>query len=1137
MGETILFLILLSPLISAQVDCSYTTCDNVECDCRNNVVPGCYIKTSGSYNIDFSDMNYSGTAFVGICSDNLTISNSVFKGLKNREETLINVPWSGKLTIKNSVFDAFSVNNANHTSQLTIVNSTFYRNCAKSLFLGGSLEGAGPSVIKNNVFINNEPISRATGRLCQSSAGTVNIGIYKVAPYPQLVFTNNIFLNTTQDNNYNRHSIILYPISDYPDGVLISNNRGLCYIGTLSYPGLSSYKIQILNNVFHDPAFPTVCGSLMLGTLEQPLKIVKSQIRGNRTADGTVGGFFSIEGGENLITSNKFASGPSVLIGSTASRFYLNDINRLNVSGRTANYFDDGVKNGNHWYNYDEPSENCIDADGNGRCDTPYTVYNDPLTKDNFPLVKGRVDLAPSQTILSSVGIEPIQILTGMPLVKNKATMVRSFVDLLDENNKRLLNLNLLNKAIRVEATLDNQFDSEEVFLYNWKDYRLQNPSDQNTITYALPTRKTQIVKDFNAFVQNNDLEGVRKLVHTEAIDAVNLFEEVNLGNITGDETNLSILIDSRNEVVESTESNNSPISSFQTVEKNPEIRLEMLYIDSTKFPYGRSVADLQREIARQRRFIVANYPFPTNEQVIINRIQEPCGIKYGLYAELVKCLLKLEAENKIRNAHRIYFWPSSVNFKNAFGFAVNRSYNTTAFVNEYSPYTTSAHELGHQFGLGEQYTSNHPDHEEYAWRQVKNIFPHGFMSCDTIPNGCYGWDVVGLFAYENSGSGIIGPFAPKISVKPFDRGRDYEGSMRTSPNYYSFMGTTTLIGESLPENYFARWLDHISGSVLWQNITNPSGTGSLATELQRVATVSGRIFDSNNSVEFEPFFVSQSIPSMEFDGTAENLFLIEVLDANNTLLKAHRFIPSFVEDSGQTYFTFSVAVTFPQGSKKILLKRNGLLLGEKTVSNNSPVIVVSNVIPQGQDSYQVEWSAADQDNDQLFYTVEYSHNGVDFKPVALSEPYVGQAFDFNAQKNFPGSSLGFLRFIVTDGINTSFTDSPVFAVSNKPPLGAIILPRPKSSSLDQNILLEGSGYDEEDGALPDNAFNWASSLDGFLGNGQKLTVGKLAVGKHHITLLITDSQKLETTDTIELNVCKALGNGRKICAAEPLNN
>jgi subtilisin-like proprotein convertase family protein len=68
-------------------------------------------------------------------------------------------------------------------------------------------------------------------------------------------------------------------------------------------------------------------------------------------------------------------------------------------------------------------------------------------------------------------------------------------------------------------------------------------------------------------------------------------------------------------------------------------------------------------------------------------------------------------------------------------------------------------------------------------------------------------------------------------------------------------------------------------------------------------------------------------------------------------------------------------------------------------------------------------------------------------------------------------------------------------------------------------LLLQGTGFDPEDGGLDGRGFEWTSDRAGPLGNGASLTTSELALGRHRITLRGQDSGGNVGTDVIDIIV------------------
>jgi hypothetical protein len=69
------------------------------------------------------------------------------------------------------------------------------------------------------------------------------------------------------------------------------------------------------------------------------------------------------------------------------------------------------------------------------------------------------------------------------------------------------------------------------------------------------------------------------------------------------------------------------------------------------------------------------------------------------------------------------------------------------------------------------------------------------------------------------------------------------------------------------------------------------------------------------------------------------------------------------------------------------------------------------------------------------------------------------------------------------------------------------------------NVKFSGSGFDLEDGELPDSSLVWYSQRDGILGTGKTLTASHLSPGNHIITLKGTDSDNKAGETSIPVRV------------------
>jgi hypothetical protein len=71
----------------------------------------------------------------------------------------------------------------------------------------------------------------------------------------------------------------------------------------------------------------------------------------------------------------------------------------------------------------------------------------------------------------------------------------------------------------------------------------------------------------------------------------------------------------------------------------------------------------------------------------------------------------------------------------------------------------------------------------------------------------------------------------------------------------------------------------------------------------------------------------------------------------------------------------------------------------------------------------------------------------------------------------------------------------------------------------DAVLALTASGYDPEDGTLPDSAFTFSSNINGLLGKGSPCYVNRISNGTHTITVRATDKAGNVALDSIRLFV------------------
>jgi len=390
---------------------------------------------------------------------------------------------------------------------------------------------------------------------------------------------------------------------------------------------------------------------------------------------------------------------------------------------------------------------------------------------------------------------------------------------------------------------------------------------------------------------------------------------------------------------------------------------------------------------------------------------------------------------------------------------------NSCVFIKEDASQYVTAHEIGHTYGYWDENLF-----------LIDSLYPYGHLAGD-------GWDVLRV-------TGIA-----RISIDP--------SNPKNIDNCYSFMHYNCFNCWAPSNDY---WFNK------YNTLLEKLGIGTDP----RVAVVSGIIYE-NGSVDFLPFYSFDGYPDILDEGN----YSFECLSLSEEVLCDVSFEAEFFTDNetGQNVSPFVFSIPYPENTSRIVLKHYNITLKEISVTQNSPQVEIISIEDFGDETYEIIWNMSDADEDNLTYSIFYSHNDEDWLPLVFSSNETNLTYLLDAT-NLPGSDKSSVKIIVTDGINTAEAISEPFSVSNKKPSAFISQP-PNNSTFKQGdeIIFRGWAYDPEEFELNGSTFIWISDKEGIIGTGASLIISNLSIGTHNIILNVTDSDSLSDMANITINI------------------
>ncbi|MFH1664118.1 MAG: CARDB domain-containing protein, partial [archaeon] len=317
---------------------------------------------------------------------------------------------------------------------------------------------------------------------------------------------------------------------------------------------------------------------------------------------------------------------------------------------------------------------------------------------------------------------------------------------------------------------------------------------------------------------------------------------------------------------------------------------------------------------------------------------------------------------------------------------------------------SVTAHELGHTYGLCDNYKANDPSCPNRTEEAciLSDCFGDGTPTCNgnIVPNGLW------------------------VKNKKLINSADHN-YCNLSGNYFSYMGSAVSYPGAGTVDILKRWSPkedyaYLLSKLEIQGLLKFEGT-------QNVLVVNGLV-DSEYNVFLEDGFMTEDSESSSFEGPCK----VNVLDVNHSLINDYNFGLYFDTNTEERigYSPFIVKIPFNSNISSIEIVCNGETKATKTVSNNSPTIYIT--APQNGDVWtdtnSIIWDANDLDGDNLSYTIYYTSDTTTWNPLAMDLNETEFSFESG---QVTGSSDYQFKIIASDGILSNEAVSGTFTILN----------------------------------------------------------------------------------------------------------
>jgi hypothetical protein len=251
-----------------------------------------------------------------------------------------------------------------------------------------------------------------------------------------------------------------------------------------------------------------------------------------------------------------------------------------------------------------------------------------------------------------------------------------------------------------------------------------------------------------------------------------------------------------------------------------------------------------------------------------------------------------------------------------------------------------------------------------------------------------------------------------------------------------------------------------------------------------------------------------------------EGEFLLQALDASGEVIVSSRFDLAFSDqypnDDEMAPFLAILSVDDPDQVVEIRMLHGDQEVASFARSPSKPTVSFNPLPKLSGEKVEVSWSTSDADGDPLRSTLFYSSDGGVLWQV-LGVDLEGTQVEIDPNILSGGESR--FKVVVSDGLNRAEAFSDTLSIPDRAPMVTINLPWGDTFASDETVYLIGYGYDLEDGELPATQLTWQDGNGKEISQGPVLEIAGLPEGEHPFILSVVDSIGKTVQDEVVITV------------------